>query len=1172
MAIQAAAKHVDLILKDESMAPELLGYTIMQALSVKGFCVLQPDIDESHLDSVLRDISEIDQQGRFSQPPEQILEGLLSMAGSARIAEIEAPGADDSSSPDGASMRYFDKLMTDMSLAVAPYLPTLQMEVKTRTVGIVHEAGLPPSEGPELDEDTCAKWITVFAHHKIMCIWAFGPDKGTLELQPFDDESNGHAVPMTPGTFVLLRADALSHRFSAAGRAYCLSCWLQKDSRACKHRDNSAMETTPCCKALEEWAEEKIRTYKESFPEEQKRIHLPRHWELVMNHTNFVNQHIAVRTASVKQVATFDPNAWVCAFETGPDYITEIPQMRWNHEWHYDENPESYHWHRTNCKHGSFIDGSELFDNALFRISKAEAGGMDPGHRMTLETGYEALVRDGYKISSIMNTRGGVYVANPPPNEWGMAEKDCSSGGVCGGGGSIACGRFSFTHGLKGPCIAIDVEAASSLVAVNYCSTNLSHTGKWEPIPYGLCQSWSLILTPLLLVHHGAGGRLSPGWAGRCFCFDACADGFVRGECAISLLLKAATSIVDDQIVLNDSSKLIGALASSATNQSGRRAHITAPDGAAMQEVLYEAIRQAEISPLDVDAVETDSNAKIFEDALEAAATAKAFRPEGMDGVDETCPIAISCAKTCFGNQIEANGLSTVLKVVLGSHWGSNYPHLHLRQLNPHMDLEVCDRPAYISGEALEFRMASSYYGITNRSIGGTNCHVISWGQISDYRSFPLPEPKFQRDKIIFWPEGGGQLEEDMMPRRGYSIIGTWNRWEPEGMKAESGGAFSFTMALGENRWERFQILLDGDRRRVLYPSYDRVTEATKGAPVAGPEEVFQSDSWSIDARPYLRLNEEQNALVPADGGTTLDCQDSGRPGDRFKITLLVKGKWRMVDWENLDKDKVGEPASPVPTGSYQVSGSWSHGALEEMTPDPAVPGLFSAEVLLLTTGASTFQIIRNRDWGQAIYPEDPIGSSASAVLGPEEQIGHAWLIEGRKGDVYQVSFQRTGEDGREMKMVTWTFARNLELTKAQREFANRPLFFIVGSWDDRSSQHRMHWTGEYFQFYVQLGERSQEKFQIYMDGNRFRCIYPGTPEANPHEKHELRGPDRLSAGLMWTIGAHANDEAAPGKRYEVRLRVSEEDSSPEKVDWIPVKGTDGLEDAKGRGFLAIGP
>ena len=83
-----------------------------------------------------------------------------------------------------------------------------------------------------------------------------------------------------------------------------------------------------------------------------------------------------------------------------------------------------------------------------------------------------------------------------PPSEWQMTPKDITPGGVCGGGGSIACGRFSFVHGLKGPCISVDVEGASSLVAVGYASVNLSKTGTYDPIPFALCNSWNLQLSP----------------------------------------------------------------------------------------------------------------------------------------------------------------------------------------------------------------------------------------------------------------------------------------------------------------------------------------------------------------------------------------------------------------------------------------------------------------------------------------------------------------------------------------------------------------------------------------------------------------------------------------------------------------------------------------------------
>jgi len=384
---------------------------------------------------------------------------------------------------------------------------------------------------------------------------------------------------MRPGRLVIARAELLRHNFSSAGLAYCLTCFFLAGDPSCEQEPVS-----PCANALHHWAEERRKKFKEASVQEQRYMDMPREWEEKANREVVNTQRIAIRAASVKQVGTEDPLSWVFAFSSCIDYATQVPMMRWQFENTYMDDPKAFQEGKTNCMHGAFIDGVELFDNAAFRISRAEASGMDPGHRLTLETGYEALVLDGYKGNTLMNTRGGVYVANPPPSEWGLTPKEIVGGGVCGGGGSIACGRFSFVHGLKGPCISVDVEGASSLVAVNYACSNLSRTGSWEPIPFGICNSWNLQLSVMPFIHLSASGFLSP--KGRTFTFDASASGYIRGDCVTSIVLKAMSEMVDgQQVVKDDGGVVLGELAGSATNQSGRRSALSAPDCMALQEV-----------------------------------------------------------------------------------------------------------------------------------------------------------------------------------------------------------------------------------------------------------------------------------------------------------------------------------------------------------------------------------------------------------------------------------------------------------------------------------------------------------------------------------------------------------------------------------------------------------
>ncbi|CAE7752354.1 unnamed protein product [Symbiodinium necroappetens] len=179
---------------------------------------------------------------------------------------------------------------------------------------------------------------------------------------------------------------------------------------------------------------------------------------------------------------------------------------------------------------------------------------------------------------------------------------------------------------------------------------------------------------------------------------------YIRGDCVTSIVLKAGN-------VEGEAENELGYFAGSATNQSGRRSHLAAPDCLALQEVIHEALRQTQITGLDVDAVESCADGKILDDSLEATAFARAYRPQGTLNVDDTAPLGIISAKSGVGNQLEAAGLSQILKVILGSRAAAFHPTPHLRIVNPHIDIEMCERNAILAGESLDFRLPSTYTG-----------------------------------------------------------------------------------------------------------------------------------------------------------------------------------------------------------------------------------------------------------------------------------------------------------------------------------------------------------------------------------------------------------------------------------------------------------------------------
>jgi polyketide synthase-associated protein len=1117
---------------------------------VKGYCVINPGAAE-RLEATLADVDDIDAGGCFERLPREVMDGLLGPEGSVRAAELER--TDNAEGSDGENIRYLDKLTTDIVAMVTPYLqrPGLDIEVIARTPGILLEAGVEPMDDEvALTHDVCDKYLTTFSRGQVMCVWCLGPETGTLTLKPFDEQANAESIPMQPGTLVLLRADALAHTFESPKKSYCLVSYLLREKLA--HRKQHSLrdreEKIPVCQELLSWAQNKILEYKESDEDEKLGIDLPRHWEFVMNHSNFVGQHISIRTAAMRHPSTWVQQEWASALQFGPDTVQEIPMMRFNWEKDYDQNEHGYMYGKHTVKHGSFMEGAELFDNSIFRISRAEAGGMDCGHRLILEAGYEALVRDGLKVGKLINSRGGVYVANPPGLEWGAAEKQLSCGGVCGSGGSVACGRISFTHGMKGPCISTDVEGASSLTAINMCSTNLSKAGRWEPIPFGLVASWNLILGPTFLIHMSASGNASP--TGRAHCFDASACGYVRCESSHALVMRSLTEVVDGRLTVKDFGGHLGAFASSYINQSGKRSSLTAPDARGQQECISDAIRMADISPLDVDAVECFSKAKTIEDAVECSATAKAYRPEGLPYMEESPPLALTAYCSNIGHSIEVHGICQVLKICLAAGYGIVHPNLQLKILNPYMDLDICERNANIGIEMVEFRALSSYTGISNRSSAGTNAHAICWGQVPHDRAVAEPVSNME-NKILFWPGGGGDLDVD----GGYTIMGTFNKWRPQKMESEGKGSYGCTVTLGVNGWESFQVLLDGDADMVLHPGAPR---GTKGDRVLGPDNSLRRNCWTIDGRSWL-AGEDSTALTEAEGAPS-DSPDLGVPGDQYRVRVRVAGKWRTVDWEKLETE--GAAGAPPDLGEYQVVASWSDYAPQAMTPDPSQPGVHVVELCLPTAGGS-FNIIRDNDYGQAFFPgEEP------EVLGPaeSEEASSGWFLDGKPGDVFRIEFHRTVET----KKVSWKWVRQEAPSQEALALLSAKTFYIVRSGD---LPLKMLWNGNHYQFTLVLGSTAKASFTTLGSdryGNPAGCFYPGTNNASPHEQYEMMGPSEVTAGMVWTIGAHENDDARPGGRYEIRLFL-DESGKPVYLDWQPVLSSKGLDELAGRGFLAYG-
>ncbi len=389
------------------------------------------------------------------------------------------------------------------------------------------------------------------------------------------------------------------------------------------------------------------------------------------------------------------------------DAISEIPPDRWNADEFYD--PDQFAPGRMSSKWGGFLPDVAGFDADFFGISPREAEAMDPQQRLMLEVAWEALEHAGIAPDELSGIRAavmmGVYyteyqtisAANPDTIDAYSAT---------GNAHAVAVGRIAYLLGLRGPAVAIDSACSSSLVTIHLACQSL----RLRESDLALAGGVSLILRPETQIAMSKWGMLSP--RGRCYSFDAHADGFVRGEGAGIVVLKRLTDAV------RDGDRVIAVVRGSAINQDGRSNGLTAPNTIAQSDVITRALRSADVTASSVNFIEAHGTGTALGDPIEFEALADVYgRGDG--------PCALGAVKTNIGHLEAAAGIAGFIKAALSVQRGQIPPNLHFSQWNPAIDpsptrlfvpTELSPWPA----DEGPRRAAVSSFGL-----GGTNAHVV---------------------------------------------------------------------------------------------------------------------------------------------------------------------------------------------------------------------------------------------------------------------------------------------------------------------------------------------------------------------------------------------------------------------------------------------------------------
>lgn len=481
-------------------------------------------------------------------------------------------------------------------------------------------------------------------------------------------------------------------------------------------------------------------------------------------------------------------------------------------------------------------------------------------------------------------------------------------------------------------------------------------------------------------------------------------------------------------------------------------------------------------------------------------------------------------------------------------------PNCHLVSLNPHLDIN--GYPTVIGTELTDFGASSGYSGVSSFGFGGANARadvfaMSTWGphavgQVNmekldyitvtcpidggpmhylDGKAVPLPSSvKYHRgpyhvdavrDEFAAYDVNSNLYtgrymihphDEDFddAPEDPIFIVGSWDGFrEARKMEADdANGSYTFLVALGEARYERFQLRVNRDPNRAIFPVAPDATMCTR---VVGPDAAGEGLYWMLDGR-------DEEVLA----------------GSVFRITLQW-GENPSMRWERVDAEAPSWASSF--RHSYSVCGSWTSFAPEPMSSSHDADGtaLWRSQLRMGMSGVEGFYFLRDFDEDQAVYPMRDTGEQGSPACGPDEHRGKKrWLLRGEPGEVVVLALQV--RDGH--VTLNASSSAGALLTAHSIEGPGRHSYHVSGTftggrYQQMTADERHRGV---FRLRGVLGATGQEAFRISMDGDASLVYYPETAGSCPGESI-VRGPAEVDVDRVFSIFA-----LAPHAEFEIVL------------------------------------
>jgi len=412
---------------------------------------------------------------------------------------------------------------------------------------------------------------------------------------------------------------------------------------------------------------------------------------------------VAIIGAACRLPGAPDLAGFARLLEAGLDAVTEVPTDRFSHPRFL--HPRQGEVGRAPHLRAGIIGDVAGFDAPAFGISPREAEEMDPQQRLLLVLARRAFEDAGWPEDRIAGQPVGVYVGGSTTDYGNLRQEDPGSADrymMTGGALSILSNRIGNVFDLRGPAMTVDTACSSAMVALHEACEALRH-GR---IPAAVVGGVNLLLSPFPFGGFWRAGML--GARGRCQAFGAGADGYVRAEGGVVLVLKPlAAALADGDLVR-------GVILATGVNGAGRTNGISLPDAAAQSALISAVLRAGRVKPAALGYFEAHGTGTPAGDPIEAAAIAQAVR--GRRAV-----LPIGSVKSNLGHTEAAAGLVGVLKALVVLETRTIPPSLHCDPPNPNIPFDRLG----LAPAARALPLAGEAVAVNSFGFGGTNACAL---------------------------------------------------------------------------------------------------------------------------------------------------------------------------------------------------------------------------------------------------------------------------------------------------------------------------------------------------------------------------------------------------------------------------------------------------------------